>query len=165
MTLVELLVTLVIASIAFFGLAVPFFSERIFWGWGEDQTEAQRDAQVALRAVARQGRGSSGYVVGVGGERITFSVMCPGPDGLQGTADDFAGTRQFMGGGAGGLFQMVDSCSGGTVTLIDGGRSRVAHLEFQPLIANRLVRVHLEVVHGGQRSEHLETEIFLRNGV
>lgn len=162
-TLVELLIALVITGIAFFGLAVPFFSERLFWRWGEDQAEAQRDAQLALRAVAWQGRGSSGYTVSAGGQQISFDVVCPGADAVPGTEDDFPGSRQFS--LAGSAFQMLDGCSGSTVVLIDGVRSQVAQLVFAPVIANRLVSVRMEVVHEGLRNELLETEIFLRNGV
>ena len=55
-TLIELLVTIVIGSIAMMALSVPFMSERIFWLSGDAQAESQRDAQMALRAMARVAR-------------------------------------------------------------------------------------------------------------
>ena len=156
-TLVELLVTLIIAGVAFFGLAVPFFSERSFWRQGERQTEAQRNAQVALRAIARRGRESSGHDLVVGAppaSSITFNVVCPG---------GAAGTRQFIGTpGAGGQFQMVDSCSGQTVTFIDGNRTQVTVWQ-ATAVTSRLVRVQMGVTQKGEKNELLATEIYLRN--
>ena len=165
-TLVELLVTLLIAGIAFFALAVPFFSERSFWRQGERQTEAQRNAQVGLRALARSGRESSGHnlVVGTSSNTITFSnVICPGPDGIRGTPDDFTISQQFTGNpGGNGKFQM-DSCSGGPpVDFIDGNRTRVTFWQATAVTA-RLVRVRMQVTQKGEKNELLETEIYLRN--
>ena len=60
-TLVEVLITVVIASIAMMALAVPFVAERSFWGVGKRQTEAQRDAQLAMRTIARMGREGATY--------------------------------------------------------------------------------------------------------
>ena len=155
-TLIELLVTLIIAGIAFFGLAVPFFSERSFWRQGERQTEAQRDAQVGLRALARSAHGSSSHnlVVGTTASSITFNVLCPGGG---------AGTRQFIGTpGAGNQFQLIDSCSGQTTTFIDGNRSQVIAWQ-ATAVTPRLVRVRMQVTQGNQSNELLETEVYLRN--
>ena len=152
-TLVELLVTLLIAGIAFFGLAVPFFSERSFWRQGERQTEAQRNAQVGLRALARSARSSSQYILA--GGSITFNVVCP--DGVT------PGTQQFIGTpGPGGQFQLVDSCSDQTVTFIDGNRSQVTGWQ-ATAVTSRLVRVRMQVTQKGEKNELLETEIYLRN--
>lgn len=156
-TLVELLVAFLICGIAFFGLAVPFFSDRLFWMQGERQVEAQRDAQVVLRAMARSARTSSRHnlTVGASANSITFNLLCS--DGVT------SGTRQFTGTpGSGGQLQMTDSCSGQTVTLIDGNRSQVTDWQVTA-VTSQLVLVRLQVTQKGERSELLETEIYLRN--
>ena len=154
-TLVELLVTLIIAGIAFFPLAVPFFFERSFFRQGERQTEAQRDAQVAMRAIGRVARGSSGYLINGAADQVTFSDPAVAP-----CTPFFQGGPNFA-----GQFVMSDGCPvPQTTALIDGVRSQVVHLRFDPVVAGRLVRAHIEVVREGQEREHLETEIFLRNG-
>ena len=52
-TLVELLVTIIIGSIAFMALTLPFVAERATWQIGRAKAESQRDAQLALTALAR----------------------------------------------------------------------------------------------------------------
>ena len=52
-TLIELLITVMIGAIAMFALVPPFIAEGNFFRKGKRQTEAQRDAQMVLRAMAR----------------------------------------------------------------------------------------------------------------
>jgi hypothetical protein len=144
-------------------LAVPFIAERAMNLSGQAQTEAQRDAQMVMRAIARAARESTQYASGA------FSIICdPGPDGVFGTADDVIGTRQFI--PIGSQLDLQDTCTGQTVTLIDGVRSRVATFTLSELINDRLVQVQLVIQHeprvGGGRIqvETMETEIHLRNG-
>ncbi len=156
-TLVEFLVAFLIAGIALFGLAIPFFSERSFWRQGDRQVEAQRDAQVGLRAMARSARTSSGHnlAVGASANSITFNVLCP--NGVT------FGTRRFTGTpGGSGQFQMTDSCSGRTTTFIDGNRSEVTAFQVTA-VTSQLVRVQIQVTQKGEKNELLETEIYLRN--
>lgn len=155
-TLIEVLITLVIGSIAMFALAAPFVAERSFWGTGQRQTEAQRDAQLALRAIARAIREGSTPSLAPGNPpdaTLTFNVPCGA-----GVANvTFSGGPSF-----GGQLQMIDSCSGVTSTLIDGVRSRVTDLLFTG-VSTKLVRVQIDVTHQNQEHEFLVTELFLRN--
>ena len=157
-TLIELLLTLVISSIAFLALVVPFVAERSFWGAGRAQTEAQRDAQMALRAIARVARGSGSYAIDADARGITFY-------------EDPAKTvcRAYFDGdpsvGA-GFLDMVDRCGAGpTATLIDGNpaQSRVTDLLITEVVPDRLVNIQLGVTHNDREDEFLETELFLRN--
>jgi hypothetical protein len=155
-TLVELLTAMAISTIALFGLAIPFVAERNFWSSGESQTEAQRDAQLILGAMAFIGREASVYTVSGSGDQITFrtsfSPAGPGPCDIE-----------FRGGPSlGGQLEMEDDCAGQTTVLIDGNRSVVTNFIVNP-ISPRLVQIRLEVTHGGRRDELLETQIFLRN--
>lgn len=169
-TLIELLMAIVIGSIAFFPLAIPLVGERSFWGAGQRQTEAQRDAQMALRAMARVARECSAY-----------NVLNPGPNAGQlslinssGPPDPFAGPNCFLGGPAApynGLFLQRKSCDNfaSTVVLIDGVRSQVQGFTITQVVPNKLVRVQLQVTHRLRtsdpvtRNETLVTELFLRN--
>ena len=149
----ELLVILVIGSIAMMALAAPFSAERSLWGTGKRQTEAQRDAQIALRAIARVAHESSAYAIA--GNAITFTAPC--------------GPRQFS-LVSGNQLRFTDNCPPAkTLTLIDGLRSQVANFTLTPVITNRLVRIQLQVTNRlrttdtQQRSELLITELYLRN--
>lgn len=162
-TLIELLVTLVIGAIAFMALAVPFVSERAMNLSGQAQSEAQRDAQMVMRAIARAARESTQYASGA------FSVICSlGADNIPGTADDVIGTRQFTQTGT--QLSLQDTCTGQTALLIDGIRSRVTTFTMTEPIDDRLVQVQLVIQHepriGGGRIqiETMETEVHLRNG-
>ena len=90
-TLIELLITIIIGAIAMLALAVPFSAERIFWLRGDTQAEAQRDAQLALRAMARVGRQSSCYEI-VGNNQITLyagprgAITCTGANSSAATS-------------------------------------------------------------------------------
>ena len=168
-TLIELLVALIISSIAMMALVIPFVAERAFLGSGKAQAEAQRDTEMVLRAIARAARQS---------DAVDPGTFIPGPNGQIQFNNPI--TRCFQANTATGKLFMttpggpiLTSCGAGGpqpgVELIDGNRSRVTN--FSPLIVNsKLVRVHLEVTHtpivGGPRQEKevLETEIFLRNG-
>ena len=147
-TLIELLIAIVIGTIAMFALLPPFLAEGNFFRQGKRQTEAQRDAQLALRAMARTVREGSAYNAGTN----TFTVPCGGV--------------QFEAHGDGSFHR--HGCLG-DATIIDGVRSKVSNFTITP-ITSRLARVHLEVTHQlratdpNQRLEILETELFLRNG-
>ena len=154
-TIIELLIAVMISSIAFMGLAVPLIAERVQTISGRRQAEAQRDAQVAMRAIARAARECKFYVINAAADQVTFSGPAVAP-----CTPFFRGGPNFA-----GQFVMSDGCPAPqTTALIDGIRSQVVHLRFEPVVANRLVRAHIEVTREGQESEHLETEIFLRNG-
>ena len=157
-TLVELLITVVIGSIAFFALAVPFVSERSFWHLGSQQTEAQRDAQVALRAIARIARASSQYTIT--GARVTFTPTgpCANPPYVEG------------GQTLGNQLRLHTDCADPSqvITFIDGNLSQVT--TWTPTsISARLVQLQVVVSHRlsltdpTTRTEQLVTELFLRN--
>ena len=159
-TLIELLITVVIGSIAMLAMVVPFSSERIFWLRGETQAEAQRDSQLVLRAMARVARQSSCYDL-VGANQVT---LYSGPR---------AGTCT---GAVNGCFQSVGSqfvgypgaCGASPLTLVDGTRSQVTSLSITRPIAgsDRIIQVQIGVTHfkgTRQNSEQLATRIFLRN--
>jgi len=171
-TLIELLMTLIIAAIAFMALAVPFVAERAFSIAGLNQVEAQREAQMVLRAIARAGRecqqyatGSAGYLSGATylmfKQCASNSVYAPG-------SRCFAGGPSFSGGK---MITRLPDCQSepNTKVLIDGLRTKVANFTVTPL-TNKLVRVTLEVTHGisptdpRRRAELLQTDLFLRNG-
>ena len=165
-TLVELLIAVLISGIAFFALTVPFVAERTNWGEGQRQTEAQRDAEVALRAVERAARWGRQHFPAVGPSSTMQFIIpaCAGPFGGFGSVT-FQGGPSFS-----NQFQMIDSCNGSAVvTLIDGVRSQVTNLAFTG-ITSKEVRIQLTVAHqlragAGQRqsTETLQTEVFLRN--
>ena len=141
-TLIELMMTMVIGAIAFFALSVPFTAERTFWGAGNRQTEAQRDAQMVLRTIARTGRQSTGYNAAL----ARFNVAC-------GT-ESYAATNGQL---------TLTKCAGGTVTLIDGVKSRVAAFSITP-VGTKLVDVRIQITRqGGVENEDLRSQIFMRN--
>ena len=172
-TLIELLMAVIISAIAFFPLAMPFIGERSFWGTGERQTEAQRDAQMVLRTMARAARECHAYSTGTGGFLPGATLLS-----FDSCANDPiypAGSRCFAGGPAylgGTMIFRSTNCQTipSTIVLIDGTRrSQVVNFTVTPIVPNKLVRVHLEVSHRRTttdtrvRNEILETEIFLRN--
>ena len=142
-TLIEMLMAIIISAIAFMALAMPFVAERSFSVRGQRQTEAQRDAQLATRAMARAVRQSSAY-----NGNGTFTVPC--------------GTQQFT--VANSQLRLVNSagCGGQTLVLIDGGNSRVTNFAIT-LVTNRIVHVAITVTYQNQADEVLDTELFLRN--
>lgn len=162
-TLVELLITMVISVIAMFALAVPFVAERNFWNVGKRQAGAQRDAQMAMHAIARNAReGSASALGGSNGDAVlTITVPCPG-----GTTAEriIEGGPAFGSAPYKGQLEMRGGCAAaGATTLIDGVRSKVTNMQVTEVVPDKLVRIRLEVTHQGQQNELLETELFLRN--
>jgi prepilin-type N-terminal cleavage/methylation domain-containing protein len=155
MTLVELLVTLVIAGIAFSTIVIPFATERAFWKVGERKAEAQQSAEVVLRAMGRHGRHASQFAITTIGPQ-TILTFTP----ISGSAMIFRGGPAFNGG------QLIMQDISNSGVLIDGVRTKVTNYTVTTLIPNRLVRVRLEVQHvaDANRKEVMETEIHLRNG-
>lgn len=165
-TLVELLMVAVISSIGFVALALPFAAERSMWGNGKRQSEAQRDAQMALRAIARVAR-----------ESLAYSVVNPGPN--QGAVGfdqpgGATGIDTCVRGGPSDNFQLTvrPSCNGAiSQVLIDGVRSRIASFRVVPVVPNQQLRIELLVRHRlrqndtRENEELLITEVYLRNGV
>lgn len=167
-TLIELLMTIVIGSIAMLGMWPPFVAERVFWNKGKRQTEAQRDAQMGLRAIARVAREGNGW------DSLTL-VNTPSFSRIDITTGTSCGIWRIEGGpalpgGPGQLQMLNEACPPNPRTLIDGVRSRVTNFRITTIVPNRLMRVHLEVSHRLRTSdprteqEILETEIYLRNG-
>ena len=167
-TLIELLITIVIGSIAMLALAVPFSAERIFWLSGRARTEAQRDAQLALRAMARMARQSACYDI-VGADQITLYA---GPRVAAACTGAINGCFRR----AGNQFESYSGtiCTGVSPTLvIDGGRSQVTALSItRPVVgSDRLVQAQLTVSNRNtagsqtqqQQTEQLLTELYLRN--
>ena len=161
-TLIELLITIVIGSIAMLALAVPFSAERIFWLSGRARTEAQRDAQLALRAMARVARQSACYEIV--GDQVTFYA------GARTGGNCPAATVSGCFRRSGNQFESYSGtlCTGVSPTLlIDGGRSQVTALSIiRPAAGDRLVQAQLTVRHTAgsqQQTEQLLTELYLRN--
>ncbi len=158
-TLVELLVVIVIVSIALASLMIPFVAERAFWRTGDRQAEAQRDAQVVLEGMARAAREASAYTIindGAGGNGyIQFTI--------NGQQVEFQGGPAFS---PSGTFEMRNLATAVTSQWIDGVRSRVTSFTLARPIASsdKLVRARLVVAQQGTEDEVLETEIFLHNG-
>ena len=157
-TLIELLMTIIIGSIAMLPLAIPFSAERIFWNKGKQQTESQRDAQMGMRAIARVAHGAQSYSRSSG--HLLFQL--PGPI-----------FRCFDGGPAFSNQLVLTNCGdppSPLAVLIDGNRSQVDSFVVTQVVPNKLVRVKLQVSHRlrttdpRQEDEILETELFLRNG-
>lgn len=156
-SLIELLIAILIGSIAMFGLALPFVEGGNLLRSGTRRAEAQRDAQVVMHQIARVARQSNGYTIN--NNQITFtSTSC---------------TRIFQRtGGSNNQLQMTDTClSGGQpFLLIDGNRSQVVAWTLTQITLNKLVRISLQLSHrlrttgNGQLGETLVTEFFLRNG-
>lgn len=145
-TLIELIIVVLISAIALLGAVTPFVGERSFWGTGRRQVEAQRSAQLVMRAIARVARQSSSYLPAA--NQITFNTPC-GPVVFQ-TA-----------GSANDQFQKID-CTGQTITLIDGVRSAVTQFT-ATFITLKLIDIQVQITEENQQSEILQTQIFLRN--
>lgn len=167
-TLTELLVVIVIASVMIFAFAMPFVAERIFWRHGNQQTEAQRDAQMVMHAIAYTARGcqSTSPSVLTGQPQVTLTnCACRDTNGiLTGNLGDIT----FQGGPTyNGQFQKVDRCTNITSTLVDGVRSKVIQFaadEFRATAPkNPLLHLTLQVDHKDSGTELLETRILLRN--
>ena len=163
-TLVEMLVVVVISAISLMALSVPFVGGRVYALSGNNQAEAQRDAQMVLRAMARAGRECPQYAVNSFGGAcgITFQA-CP-----NGQNACFMGGPSFKGG------QLIRTTNCQTKpspkVLINGTRSKVASFALTS-VNSKLVRITLKVTHqptatsSRVESELLETELFLRNAI
>lgn len=157
-TLVELLMAIVIGAIALMALSAPLIAERSSWVIGQNKTEAQRDAQMALRAMARVARQGSDYAIAINAlGDITFTTPC--------------GARRFQGGPTFGYqLKLIDGCAGQTFTLIDGVRSQVISFVPTMVTAKKLVTIQLNVSRRSSatdpriQTESLVTDLFLRNG-
>ena len=172
-TLIELLITMVIGLIAFLALAPSFIAERRFWIAGNAQAESQRDAQMALRAVARQARQSLPFF---GPTPLSpYQIVSAGPTGAIIFAPPSGGTVCFAAGPAKGnqLIMMTGGCGVGPANqtiLIDGVRSKVVEFSLAEIVPRKLVYVKIQVSHQPIltstriRNEVLETELFLRIG-
>lgn len=148
-TLVEMLIVAIIASVATLTLAVPFSAERHFWVRGKSQTEAQRDAQLVLRAIAREAREGSSYTV----ISNQLSVVVPG-----------CGTSTFERLPADGSLRLR-GCDGTERVLINGTSSPSKATEFTPtVVSSKLVHIRLNVLYNNRENELLETDLLLRNG-
>ena len=151
-TLIELLIAVIIGSIVMFALALPLVAERSMWGRGQRKTEAQRDAQMVMRAIARAARQSSQFSASGGLLQLS---SCDGASlmviqgGPQSTLSDKNQVR------------MTD-CGGRTATLIDGQKSRATQLTFSR-ITGSLFKVHLEIMRDGREKAVLETTLYARN--
>lgn len=145
-SLIELLIVIIIGGIATLALSVPFVAERRFWMLGSAQTESQRDAQLALRAIARIVRESSGF----NDTTKEFTIGC--------------GTVYFEKHDEDGSLHL-HGCLG-TRTLIDGAlsKSKVQAFTVTSVSGNpKLVDIQIDVIHNGQANELLDTQLFLRN--
>lgn len=153
-TLIEVLITVIIGSIAMLALTIPYSMEPLFWGQGKRQTEAQRDAHMVLRAMARVARESAGYTIAAGGVTFNGAPTCGG------------GSATFELHPSGEFHQ---HCGANTAILIDGVRSKVASFTPTQIIANKLVQITLTVTHQLRatdprtQSETLGTQLYLRN--
>src|SRR3989338_6543618 len=81
-TLIEVLMVVVISAIAMFALVPPFLAEGSLFRKGKRQTEAQRDAQMALRAMGFAARESNSAEVTSGATftQVRFnSTVSPTP--------------------------------------------------------------------------------------
>ena len=153
LTLMELMIAMIIGSIALLAFTIPFVAQRSFLVSGRRQTEAQRDAQIAFRSMALAAREGTSYLVNPTGSAITINYTFLGCN------------RQFqLGGAANSQLLLIDNCAvpAQVVTLIDGIRSRVTQLVFTP-VTIRLVNIQLQVTHEGRENELLQTQLFLRN--
>lgn len=175
-TLIELLMTIIIGSIAVLAMWPPFVAERLLWNKGKRQTEAQRDAQMALRSMARFGRESrectctpSSSPPGSAdacstGNRIVVRFRYPSS-----SPNCFIG-RPSSQGGSGEFFFNPGCLDGDGILLIDGVRSRLEEMTATEVVDNRTLQIHLRVSHQlrttdtRQEDEVLDTTLFLRNG-
>jgi type II secretory pathway pseudopilin PulG len=160
-TLTELLVTFVITAVMMTAFTAPFMAERIFWREGNQQMEAQRDAQLVLRAVARFAREANAATVTTPASGQTqITLTCP----LDTTPVTWAPVV-FLGGPGlnGGQMQMTDQrvSPARTIPLINGIKSKVQ--VFTASFVNKILFVQVQVQNQDFGSETLETRIFLRN--
>jgi prepilin-type N-terminal cleavage/methylation domain-containing protein len=151
-TLVEVLITVIISSIALLAMAVPFVAERSFWATGQRQTEAQRDAQLIMRALTRVARESGSFAIDADGAGVRFYLDPNRTD-----------CRAYFRGGPAfsGRFERYERCGAEPTVLIEG-QSRLRAIVFEPVDWN-LVRVRVDVTRQNREDERLETDLYLRN--
>ena len=150
-TLVELLIAMIISAIAILAIAAPFMAERSFWARGKRRVEAQRDAQMVMRAIAHVARPSTGCDAHNPAELSCTSTSVSHCETLFQTS--------------GAQFQMIDGCQlpAKTITLIDGIKSAVTKFATAPIIGNKVVKVELEITREGKEKALLVTQVFARN--
>jgi type II secretory pathway pseudopilin PulG len=147
-TFIEVLITIIISAIAVLAAGTPLVAERTFWSAGKRQTDAQRDAQLVLRAIARAARESASFQIV--GNAVTFhSGIPPAAPNCTAAFTWSPGTGQLI---------TQRPCSAGPITL----STDVASFLPQQIQSN-LVQISVQVVKG-QQSELLVTDLFLRNG-
>ena len=161
LTLIEFLIVAIIGVIALIALAVPFMAERRFSGLGKSQVEAQRDAQLVTRAIARIARESSffSFAGPAGDSTLSFTTPCG--------SVSFRGGSAFNNGGPNnGQLIRTDQCVVPNVTtvLIDGTRSKITNFTATTVIPQKIVDLQVNIQYQNQRSELLQTRIYLRNG-
>ena len=150
-TLIELLIVIILSSITVLAMAVPFVMERQFWAQGRSQTESQRDAQLALRGIARVARESGCYLIDGDGSGVTFY-----------TDDTCATCTAYVDGDIGaGTLTIARNC-GAPYAVIDGVRSSVFGFAVNAVTASE-VSFQIDVQHQNRNDETLVTEIYLRN--
>ena len=172
-TLIEVLMVVVISAIAMFALVPPFIAEGSLFRKGKRQTEAQRDAQMALRAMARVGRESTDCVVS---SPIPTNVVVRFAPPVGGGGDDCFIGKPISQGGNGSLILQQGCGTEGQIILIEGTtlqgrRSWLEEMTAEEIVNNQLLRVRLVVSHRlrattdpHEEDEILETTLFLRNG-
>jgi prepilin-type N-terminal cleavage/methylation domain-containing protein len=144
-TLIEVLVTIIIGSIAMLAMAGPFVIERSMWSSGRDKTTAQREAQLALRAIGSLARESGRYEVAV------KELKLYSPDKLNcQAAFAWDSVQQSM------LWKRPCGAAGNALI-----KSGVTGFSVQA-INNQLFGVQIQVQSGNEQ-ETLVTEFFLRN--
>ncbi len=153
--MLELLIAIIISSIALLAATMPFIAERVFWNTGRRQTEAQRDAQMVFRSMASFARESSSFTTGGSSGDVTLAFTRA------------SGNVCFEGGStfnSGQLRRFDGACGGPAPTiLIDGVRSKVTQFVVTQVTANKLVNVQLQITHENRQNETLQTDLFLRN--
>ena len=165
-TLIELVIAVMIGAIVLMALVIPYAAERSFWHVGSYQAEAQRDADMVLRSMAltaRQGQSYTVTNVATNDLKVTFAM--PASAGC-GSPVYFEGGTAFPSPLNGGQFVWRNGCASpaATVTLIDGVKSKVSAFTPTTIVANKLVKVNLTVIHKNQQTEIMEKQLFLRNG-
>ena len=146
---------------------MPFVAERVFWKQGKQQTEAQRDAQMVMRAIARTARGASAVSL-PSSSSVTLTRRCDSGTGNGTVTYEKSGVQLLKRT----LVCKIDGSDVSTVgsepKLIDGVRSKVA--TFTPAVNGTVLSVVLDVYHNiiptdsdPAQHEYLQTNIYMRN--
>ena len=154
-TLTEILMTFVITSVMMVAFTAPFMAERIFLREGNQQMEAQRDAELVLHAITRVAREcKDAEVTAPASGQTQITLSCP----LDTTPVTWAPVV-FLGGQMQRTDQRVSPAR--TILLINGIKSKVQ--VFTASFANQILYLQVQVNNQDFGSETLETRIFLRN--